>query len=319
MTDSEHTEVVEQNAPTEAEGKPRMGKKTAIDASRAGGGGFFAVDPNQPLIIGYDTKHKQGEHPQWQKRATKPVNQGLVQYMLRFRKSPGVIEVQKDGPNIIVCIGRQRVKAAREANRILAEMGEPPIKILCQVKRGTDLELLAGTISENAQRVHYSALDMARDAQNFINYGGSDEDAASAIGKTVEYMLKLLTLLDLHPLIQQAIDDEELSPSAGFQLTKLTRDEQLVEFEKIKAGAYQPTAKTIDGVVKAIRNTGPVILAPSKGLLRKLYRHKEAKSVLGTERYQMLKWFLGEAQAPSVGGLKSLLDEVSMPKNKVSE
>lgn len=313
-TDAETAVETEQEDAVEAEEKPRMGKKTAIDASRAGGGGFFAVDPSLPQIIGYDTKHKQGEHPQWQKRASKPVDHGLVQYMLRFRKSPGVIEVQKDGPNIIVCIGRQRVKAGREVNRILAEMGEPPIKLICQVKKGSDLDLLAGTISENAQKVRYSALDMARDAQNYINYGGSDDDAAAAIGKTVQYMLKLLTLLDLHPHIQQAIDDEQLFPSAGFQLTKLTRDEQLVEFDKIKTGAYQPTAKNIDGAVKAIRrgeSSAAAVVAPSKIVLRKIAAHEDAERVLGEDGLLALKWMLGITKPRTIAGLSDLIRKVS--------
>jgi len=314
MMDSERDEKL-QDAVEEPEGKP-MSKKTVLGASRDVGGSVIAVDPDVPVIIGYDTKHKQGEHPQWQHRASLPVDESLVQYMMAHG-FPGIITVQKDGPNIIVVIGRQRVKAAREANNRLKEMGRPGIRVLCQTRKGTDAQLIASTISENAIKVKYGAMDQAYDAQNYINYGASDEDAARALGKTVPYTKKILTLLDLHPKVQQAIRDEAISAFAGFELTRLTRDEQLVELEKIKGGAYVPTAKNIDGAVKAIRNKSTTVtVAPGKSVLRKLYQHKEAKSILGTERYQMLEWFLGESQAPRVGGLKALLDELSAGKKK---
>lgn len=300
------------------EERPKVGKKTAIDAGR--GPTSFAVDPWTPLIVGSDEVggiiHKQGEHRLWQPRCKKPLNEARVQNMME-RGFTSIVDVQKEGPYVLVVDGRGRTRDAREADRRLREKGRGGLKVICQVKRGTDLDMVMHMASANALRDDYTALDQAFDAQAVINYGGTDEQAANAIGKTVAYTKKVLTLHDLDPKVQQAIRDNVISAFAGFELTALTRDEQLVQLERIKAGEYQPTAKNIDGVVKAIRTGGAVNVAPPRGSLRKLYQHKEAKRVLGPERYAMLKWFLGESQLPGgIGGLKGLWDEVSAPKKK---
>lgn len=309
-TDAETAVETELDEVVETEGKPVSKKKTAIDASRGIGGSVFAVDPDVPKIVGFDTGHKRGEHHLWQARALLPVDEPLVQYMMKHG-FPGIISVQQDGPNILVAIGRQRVKAAREANRRLAELGRGGVRVLCQVKKGSDTQLMASMISENAIRVEYSALDMASDVQNYINFGASDEEAATVIGKTVPWMRQILTLLDLAPPVQAAIRSGKLSPYGGFQMAKLTRDEQVAALAKIDAGELVPTAKALNGAVKAIRTGKEVIDAPKRALLAKIAAHKDAKLLLGEDGLKILMWVIGGRKAGTIRGLSELIREVS--------
>lgn len=310
-TDAETAVETEQDETVEVEGKPRMGKKTAIDASRGIGGGVFALDPEIPKIVGLDTSHKQGEHRFWQRRAFLPVDEALVQYMVKHRKSPGIISVQRDGPDVLVHYGRQRVKAGREANRRLIAMGETPIKLLCQIVRGSDLELIGSMISENALGVNYDDIDKAHDLQRYINAGATDEDAALSIGRTVAHTRQLLRLQDVSPKVQDAVR-KGLAASAAIKLADLTREEQERELIKIEAGEYKPTVKAIEGAVKAIRKgETSATLAPAKGLLKKIAAHEDAERVLGEDGLLALKWILGLTKPRTIAGLSDLIRKVS--------
>ena len=39
----------------------------------------FMIEPSKLVIVGYDTKHKKGEHPLWQERALEAVDENLGQ------------------------------------------------------------------------------------------------------------------------------------------------------------------------------------------------------------------------------------------------
>jgi ParB family chromosome partitioning protein len=310
MTDSEHEVVAAQDDAVEAEGKPRMGTKKAIDAKR--GVNTFAVDPDELLLIGKDTSHKRGEHPLWQTRASEEPDEALVQDMMA-RGFTSIIDVRRDGPKLEVVVGRRRVTAAREANRRLkADGSDRRIIVQCKVFKGSDAEAARLMISENALRKDVDPVDMAFDIQACINFGSTDEEAAQACGKSVVYMRQMLTLLDLGTDVQKAVRRGAIAPSAAFKLSALTRDEQKVELEKIEAGAYKPTVKAVEGAVKAIRNgEATATLAPAKGLLKKLVAHEDAERVLGEDGLLALKWALGLTKPRTISGLSDLIRKVS--------
>jgi ParB family chromosome partitioning protein len=308
-TDSEH-ETASQEDVVEVEGKPRMATKKAIDAKR--GVNTFAVDPDELVLVGFDTEHKRGEHPLWQTRASEEPDEGLVQDMTA-RGFTSVIDVRRDGPTLEVVTGRRRVKAAREANARLKAAGKDRLVIVqCKVFKGSDAEASRLMISENALRKDVDPVDMAYDIQACINFGSTDEEAARACGKSVAYMRQLLSLLDLGSEVQKAVRQGVIAPSAAFHLSTLTRDEQKGELEKIAAGAYKPTVKAVEGAVKAIRNgETSATLAPAKGLLKKIAAHEDAERILGEDGLLALKWMLGLTKPRTIPGLSDLIRKVS--------
>lgn len=308
MTDAETRVEAEQDDLAE-EGRPRVASKKAIDAKR--GVNTFAVDPDELVLIGFDTEHKRGEHPLWQTRASEDPDEGLVQDMMA-RGFTSVIDVRRDGPTLEVVTGRRRVKAAREANSRLRAAGKDRLIIVqCKVFKGSDAEASRLMISENALRKDVDPVDMAYDIQACINFGSTDEEAARACGKSLAYMRQMLTLLDLGAEVQKAVRQRVIAPSAAFHLSTLTRDEQMVELEKIESGAYKPTAKAVEGAVKAIRTGEASILAPTKGMLKKLVAHEDAERVLGEDGLLAIKWVLGLTKPRTIAGLSDLIRKVS--------
>lgn len=304
-TDSEHEAAV-QDAVAEIEGKPKMGSKKAIDAKR--GVNTFAVDPDDLIIIGRDTQHRFGDHALFQDRALEEFDEGLVQDMMA-RGFMSVIDVRKDGPTLEVVAGRRRVIAAREAKKRLGT--SKTLLVQCKVFRGTNSDASLWLLGENANRKERGLLGLAQDCQNSLNFGATDEETARACGKTVAYMRTMLTLLDLAPPIQAAVRSGKVSSNAGFQLAKLTRDEQLVELGKIEAGVYVPTAKAISGAVKTIRTGETAIAAPNKAVLKKIVAHEDAERVLGEDGLLALKWMLGLTKPRTIAGLSDLIRKVS--------
>lgn len=283
-------------------------RKTSIDEQRST---TFMVDPSKPLIIGHDTKHKRGEHPLWQERALEAVDEILAQDIATngFRS---VIQVRVDGSNYEVVAGRRRVKAARRANEIRAANGEAPLKIEVKVVRGTPLSLVGLMISENANRKDVAPLQMAEDLQKFLDMGATEQQTATAAGKTVPQLRSFLRLLDLDPQVQEAVRKSTISVSAAIRLAELGREDQVAELAKIGAGESGKTAADVDAAVRAKRDGGEVTKAPGKRLINKLLEDEEAKAVLAAaDGVQVVRWMIGELAPRNIKGLVAAINRVS--------
>jgi ParB family chromosome partitioning protein len=287
--------------------KPRS--KTAIQEQRST---TFMLSADKPLIIGFDTKHKQGQHPLWQERALEPVDEALAQSMA-VKGFTSVIQVRTDGDTLEVVAGRRRVKAARRANEIRAAKGLSPIKIEAKVVRGLDLDMVALMISENSLRKDVAPLAMAVDLQNFLNMGASEEEAATAAGKSVTQLRAFLKLLDLAPQVQDAVRKEKIAVKAAISLASLGRDEQIAELAKIESGESGATVADVDAAVRAKKQgESEVTKAPGKRLINKLLASDEGKRVLSAaDGVQVCRWMLGELNARNIKGLVEAIRFVS--------
>lgn len=100
--------------------------KQALEGKRLNA---FAMDASDLTIIGLDTKDGP-EHPLYDERIFLPIDEAMVRNIRAF----GVIEainVRKNGPNVEVVDGRQRVRHARIASQRNVEEGLPPILVPC--------------------------------------------------------------------------------------------------------------------------------------------------------------------------------------------
>jgi ParB family chromosome partitioning protein len=241
------------------------GNKLAIAASR--GQTTFKVEPERLQIIGHDTPHKsKAEHCLWQQRALEPVDEALAENMAENGFTT-VIDVRKDGPNLQVVVGRRRVKAARRANEIRAARNLPPIKVVCQVVKGTDIAVVKRMISENALHRDVPALVMAEDLQGLIDMGASEAEAALTAGKTVAQLRQILKLLDLDVTVQQALRDGVIPPTVGMKLADLTREDQKTELARHVAGEKTLTVDYVASAVRANRIGGEAVQAPGRRIL----------------------------------------------------
>jgi len=289
--------------------------KLAIDEKR--GTPTFMVDPHKLIIVGFDTKHKKGEHPLWQERALEEVDENLARNIATVGFQ-SVIQVRVDGTKYEVVAGRRRVKAARLANQMREKLAKDsgdafiPVKVECKIVRGTDLQHVGMMISENANRKDVAPLQMAEDIQGFLNLGASEEMAASAAGKTVPQMKLFLKLLDLDSKVQAAVRKGEISVKAAIQLAALGREEQVVELAKIEAGEAGATVADVEAAVKSKRTGEEVSKAPGKRLVNKLLESDDGKRVLSAaDSVHVVRWMIGELPARNIKGLVDAIRLVS--------
>jgi ParB family chromosome partitioning protein len=194
--------------------------------------------------------------------------------------------VAKDGDQAVVLDGRQRVKAAREANRRLVEQGVDPLRVPCVLRRGDDSDMFAVMVSANEHRATESPVEKARKVQRYINLGHTEEEAATLWGVSRMTIRNWLATLDLAPKVQKAIEDGRISPSAALPLGKLPRDEQAARLDEMTAGDRKPTVR------EARERTGTD--------RPKIRSRRELEGALGAVRKggvpaRVLAWVLGQS------------------------
>lgn len=251
------------------------------DASRTN---LFFVNPDELVIVGLDTKHKDGEHFLCDEERNKlPCDPSMVQNVLTFGVKENV-EVMKDGTQYLVVFGRQRVKLARAANVILKKEGKEPLRVPVTVFRGSQVEAYGVMAAENAARQKESPLGEARKIQTYIKMGRTEKDAAVAFVCSVATIKNKLALLDLDEAVQKQVQSGELSMMEAIGLRELPKDEQKEAAKKKaqdkKEGKRKTRAKGEKGAAGKFK--------PTKG-----YAEAVGQAIGGTA-YTTLLWALGE-------------------------
>ncbi|MFH1731878.1 MAG: ParB/RepB/Spo0J family partition protein [Planctomycetota bacterium] len=259
-------------------------KKHAFESSR---GTLFLIDPSDLVLI--DDK----SDPRYDPRAELPVNEGLVANIMYHMQ--GVLEpviIGKDGDSAVVLDGRQRDKAAREANRRLVEQGAEPLKVPCVYRRGSDDDAFAVMASANAHRAEDSPLELAEKAQRYINMGHTEDEAAVLWGVTRAAVRHWLSLLDLAPAVRRAVDAGTISASAAAPLAKLPREEQKAALDGLVATGKKPKRKDTERIVvkaKPADKDKPKLRHRSE-IEQMLAAYKDRREIADT-----LRWVLGLA------------------------
>ncbi len=201
------------------------------------------------------------KHPLYDPRVNKPIDENLVKNIRMY----GVIEPvivrrngeTKDGKAIMeVIAGRQRVRCAREANKLLKEAGETPVLVPAIVKRGDDQRLFGVLVSENEMRSGDSTMEKAKKLQRYLDMGGDENEAATTFGVTRTTIRNYLALLDCDKAVQKAVDDGLITPSLAIsEFSKMSREEQKEALAKVLASGATKGAKAKENV-RAARNGG---------------------------------------------------------------
>lgn len=281
-----------------------MGKQ-ALDGTRLNA---FGMDPNDLVVIGYDTKDGP-EHPLYDERATLPLNEELIENI----KLHGVIEpvlVRKNGDKVEVVVGRQRVKNAREANKRLKKEGCELVNVPCMVRKGDDGTVMGVSISENELREGDPLSVKAAKLERFLALGKSEQEAATVFGVSLQSIRNWRKISDLDGSVVKAIEAGKIKPSAAWNLASLTREDQKAELEKLLASGGKVTAKKTQ---KATKNnqTGEEDFAPGKRTINKVLRLNDKKDLLNGDFVRGVLWVLGDCNPRTVAGLTELIREAT--------
>lgn len=198
---------------------------------------LLLFDPTELVIV------KDKKHPLYDERIHLPLSEGLVRnIMLHGVLEPIIVRRngQKENGEAIVEVvaGRQRVRAAIEANIRLEKEGGIPIFVPAVIRRGEDTSMLAVMISENEIKHSDEILIKARKAQRFLDRGHTTADVAIVFGVSEASIKNYLALLDCDQTVQEAVGSGELAADVARKLSKLTHKEQKKALkEMVKTGA----------------------------------------------------------------------------------
>jgi ParB family chromosome partitioning protein len=148
-------------------------------------------------------------------------------------KEQGLIEplvVVPKGDKFMLIAGERRWRACQMAGIVTA-----PVHIL----EADDRQIAEMALVENIQRQDLTPLEEARAFQEMLDKNGyTKEELAQKLGfKQVWRVDERLSLLNLAPKFQDALTFGIITPSQGFEISRLSdAEDQEVVFRKIKAG-----------------------------------------------------------------------------------
>jgi ParB family chromosome partitioning protein len=243
----------------------------------------YTFDPSELVLID-DPKN-----PLFDPRVNMPLDESLVlNVMFQGVLEPVIVVKQNDKP--VVVAGRQRVRAAREANKRLKEQGKEPVRVTAVIRRGTESDLFGVSISENEARQDDTPLGRANKCARYLNMGRSEEEAAVTFGVTKHCVQAWMRLLQCAAPVRKAVEEGKLAASAAAKLADLPADEQVSTLdgllEEAKSNGHKrPTAR------KVAKKTGKT---SAKTKSRKEILAKLEEPGLSVGFKHALQWVLGE-------------------------
>lgn len=272
-------------------------QKVAFDAKR---GTVFYIDPEALVVI------EDKDHPLYDPR----IEMALKESFVLSIKARGVIEpvvIRKNGAAPEVVDGRQRVRAAREANRRLKAEGATPISVPCVQWRGDDGEAFETAILLNEQREDDSPLAKAQKANALLKKGRTEKQIADEVfGVTPATIKAWVGLLDLHPKVQAAVEEGTITATTAVgKLGKLSREDQIKALEEL--GSNGSNGKDREHVRRVVEKHGGKAGAkplPGKKQLRRLVDidlDSDERNVLTPRERAIIGWITGDASEGKVG------------------
>jgi len=278
----------------------------------------FHIDPDELVIVGgdgpndVDKNDEDGElHHLYDERVDIPLNPAFVANIMSLGVKKNVI-VSKIGERGYVVDGRQRVRAARAANRKLIEMGEPPLRVPIVAQKGEESLLMAIGVATNEFNHEDSPLTKARKAQRLRDRGLSDEEIATTFGVTTKAVSNWEKMLGLSAPVKKAIQTGKVSASAAAQLHDLPADAQKDQLDKLieqsKAnGGKAPTIKQAKAASKQAKGQS-ANTSPSRKVLRFIVeKHEEHAAALSEDFIAGVAFAIGLRDAKSVNGLAAVV------------
>jgi len=164
----------------------------------------------------------------YDERVKDPVDDNLVSNLMFApdnKTSLGIVEPvigrrNTDTGKIEVVAGRDRVKAAREANRRLKAQGRPLLRVPVWIRRIDDSHIFAQLVSENEHRRGDTPLNRAKKMQRFINLGHDERETAALFRVSESTVRNMLRLLDAPAAVRNALDTGRIAASDAYQLAR---------------------------------------------------------------------------------------------------
>jgi ParB family transcriptional regulator, chromosome partitioning protein len=188
------------------------------------------------------------KHLLYDPRVEVAVNEQLVaSIMFRGVMIPVRVWKDVDTGEVLVVDGRQRVKAAVEANKRLRKQGEPEKHVPGIALKSLPQHALGAMVLLNEGRLEPTPIERANAAQRLLDSGYSEEQAATILHATPASFKNYLSLLKCTTTVRSAIEAGKLAPTYAYQLSKLKPAEQKEKLEKLLKAAGNVKGKHARG------------------------------------------------------------------------
>ncbi len=227
--------------------------KNSIDAyGAAGKTNLLMFDPEKLVLV------TNVSSPLYDPRVTLPVSESLVRNIMAVGVlQPVLVCKNAETGETEVVAGRQRVKAAREANKRLVAQGCEPIQVPAVTRRASSgADQLGVLVSENELREADTPLGRAEKMRRLMDLGRSEDQLAVTFGCTTQTVRNTLALLDCTATVRNAVEAGKINVGHALKLSKLEPVEQREKLaELVTAGETAATprerAKAQRAVVQA--------------------------------------------------------------------
>lgn len=267
---------------------------------------MYTVNPEKLVVV------TDAANPLYDERVHLPIDEDLVADIM----ARGVIYpvlIRKNGPFFEVVDGRQRVRAAIEANKRLPK-SRPRIRVPVITRQDDDVESLLVMIATNELRTADTPVVRARKARRAVDAGASMEDVARSFRTSLAGIKNLLAILDTSKDVQEMFDREQVPVTAASRIARLSRDQQGPAMAELIAqgGATKAAVRAKVTTLSEANRTGTaeadVVRPPDKATLRAVadaYPADLSELTGMVDPYKMLKWVLtGTGAAEIVPGPK---------------
>lgn len=257
-------------------------------------GNLHHYDPNEPKIIGLDTKDGP-DHELYDERIDLPVDESMVLNIMAIGvKEPIVLRKGPEG-RVEVVDGRSRLRAAREANKRLKKLGEEPLYVAGVFESGDEVHLQGVMISLNEIRRDDNTVVKATKCLRLLGRNGNDiKAAAERFGVTTAAIKNWIKIGELTPKVKAAVAKGDISASAAAELHGLEKEEQVAKLEKLLAGAkVAPNGKRKKATTASAKKAAGKATGVPKRVLVKLVEDEDLSAKLEPETVFGLKLALG--------------------------
>jgi ParB family chromosome partitioning protein len=220
-----------------------------------------------------------------------------------LKTRPGRAGELEAGAEYIVVDGHRRLAAARL-------LGWDTIRVMVDdAKVSSDERLLEAAFIANTQREDMSDLEEAAALKQLVEFAGSQEKAATRIGKTQAYISQRLSLLKLSPELQADLEAGVRKVEHVRGLASLSPEEQKVKADERAAQATPKRAKASARGGAASGSSAASGIAIHNGVMNRSSK-PTAESGAATVPQQSAAPSTAEKEtpAPSGGGDAAILD-----------
>lgn len=269
-------------------------------------GNLYHFDPNEPYIIGVDTKDGP-EHELWDERIKLPLDESMVVNIMAIGvKETCLLRHNKAAERYEVVDGRRRIMHAREANKRLKKAGEELVYVPCMLEAGDEAHMAGVAISLNEIRKDDNTLVKAEKCMRLLQRNGNDYKAAAIrFGVSVAAIKNWAKVAELPAPVKKAVRDGEISASAAAELHGLEKEQAVAKLAKL-VGTAKATGKKKATTASAKKEAGKRTAVPKRVLL-KLVKDEDLSSGVEPEVIFGIKLALGVHLPPEGSKLGKIL------------